>query len=50
MEQMRDEEEVKWEMSENKEIPLKRGETWCESMEGREEMKKKGAPRRGAMT
>jgi len=34
MEQMRDEEEVKWEMSENKEIPLKRGETWCESMEG----------------
>ena len=50
MEQMRDEEEVKWEMSENKEIPLKRGETWCESMEGREEMKKRGAPRRGAMT
>jgi len=34
MERMRDEEGMKWEMSENKEIPLKRGETWCESMEG----------------
>jgi len=35
-------------MSENKEMSLKRRETWCESMEGRKDEEER-APRRGAI-
>jgi len=34
---------VKWEMSENKEMALKRRETWCESMEGRKDEEERSA-------